>query len=196
VQRVLRGTYVRAGVALDVRVRTLAALRLAPPGSVAARATAAVLLGGVVPHGPGVHLRVPSGQRRRPAVDARVRRYDLSWPELRLAVEYDGRQHAQSQRQWERDVERREELDLDGWLVLSKGVYREPERTLDRVVAALRARGVRARVTSDEWRLLFPGRDRGRVAPERARIAPRGLGSGRMEPEAAVLASCRVQARI
>ena len=274
VQRVLRGTYVRAGVALDVRVRTLAALRLAPPGSVAARATAAVLLGGVVPHDPGVHLRMPSGQRRRPAVDARVRsgplpralvggipvttaedtfvdlagelglvdlvvlgdslvrrgrttpeslvaavarqrgrharharraaglvrtgvdspmesrlrmllvlaglpepavnhieyddwgrwvrRYDLSWPELRLAVEYDGRQHAESQRQWERDVERREELDLDGWrivVVLSKGVYREPERTLDRVVAALRARGVRARVTSDEWRLLFPGRD-------------------------------------
>lgn len=272
VQRVMRGTYVRAGVALDVRVCALAALRLAPPGSVAARATAAVLLGGVVPYDPGVHLRMPSGQRRRPAVHARVRsaplaharvggvpvttaedtfldlagelglvdlvvlgdslvrrgrttpetlvtaaaglrgrhapgarraaalvragvdspmesrlrmllvlaglpepvvnhveydewgrwvrRYDLSWPGLRLAVEYDGRQHAESQRQWERDVERREELDLDGWrvvVVLAKGVYREPERTLDRVVAALGARGVRARIRSDEWRLHFPG---------------------------------------
>jgi hypothetical protein len=87
-----------------------------------------------------------------------VRRYDLSWPALRLAVEYDGRQHAQSQRQWERDVERREELDTEGWrivVVLAKGVHREPERTLDRVVGALRARGERARVTSDEWRLHF-----------------------------------------
>ena len=271
VQRVLRGAYVRAGVELDVRVRALAALRLAPPGSVVARATAAVLLGGVVPHDVRVHLRIPSGQLRLPTVDARVRtgrrahgvvrgipvttaedtfldlvgelglvdlvvlgdslvrrgrttpehlaaaaarqtgrrarlaqraaglvragvdspmesrlrmllvlaglpepvvdhieydgwgrwvrRYDLSWPELRLAVEYDGRQHAESQRQWERDVERREELDLDGWrivVVLAKGVYREPERTLDRVATALRARGVRARVTSDEWRLHFP----------------------------------------
>ncbi|MGO4341324.1 DUF559 domain-containing protein [Pedococcus sp. 2YAF34] len=273
VQRVLRGTYVSAGVELDARVRALAALRLAPTGSVAARATAAVLLGAVVPHDTRVHLRMPAGQLRLPGVDARVRRgrrphalvrgvpvttaedtfvdltaeldlvdlvvlgdslvrrgrtsperlvavaarlrgrharlarraagfvragvdspmesrlrmllvlaglpepavnhiecdewgrwlrrYDLSWPELRVAVEYDGRQHAESQRQWERDVERREELDLDGWrivVVLSKGVYREPERTLDRVVAALRARGVRARVTSDEWRLHFLGR--------------------------------------
>jgi hypothetical protein len=273
VQRVLRGAYVRAGIELDVRVRALAALRLAPPGSVAARATAAVLLGGVVPHDTRVHLRMPSGQLRLPAVDARVRtgrrahavvrgipvttaedtfvdlaaeldlvdlvvlgdslvrrrrttperlaaaaarlagrrarlarraagivragvdspmesrlrmllvlaglpepvvnhieydewgrwvrRYDLSWPALRVAVEYDGRQHAESQRQWERDVERREELDLDGWrivVVLAKGVYREPERTLERVVTALRARGVRVRVTSDEWRVHFAGR--------------------------------------
>ncbi|MFC8501918.1 DUF559 domain-containing protein [Pedococcus sp. NPDC057267] len=90
-----------------------------------------------------------------------VRRYDLSYPELKLAVEYDGRQHAESQRQWERDVERREDLDVEGWrvvVVLAKGVHREPERTLDRVVAALVAQGRPARVTSDEWRLHFPVR--------------------------------------
>ena len=89
-----------------------------------------------------------------------VRRYDLSYPDLRLAVEYDGRQHAQSQAQWERDVERREELDTEGWrivVVLAKGIYREPDGTLDRVVSALRARGQCAAVLSDEWRLHFRG---------------------------------------
>lgn len=89
-----------------------------------------------------------------------VRRYDLSFPEQRLAVESDGRQHAESQRQWERDVERREELDHDGWrivVVLARGIYREPERTLDRVVAAMRAAGVRGSIRSTEWRLYFPG---------------------------------------
>ena len=87
-----------------------------------------------------------------------VRRFDLSFPEQRLAIEYDGRQHAQSQRQWERDVERREELDQDGWrivVVLAKGIYREPGRTLDRVVAAMRAAGVQGSMRSDEWRLHF-----------------------------------------
>ena len=62
-----------------------------------------------------------------------VRRFDLSYPAVRVAVEYDGRQHAESDRQWQRDVERREELDNDGWrivVVLAKGIYREPDRTL------------------------------------------------------------------
>jgi hypothetical protein len=90
-----------------------------------------------------------------------VRRYDLSFPECRLAIEYDGRQHAESQRQWERDVERREELDNDGWrivVVLAKGIYREPGETLRRVVTAMRAVSIQASITSDEWRLHFPGR--------------------------------------
>jgi hypothetical protein len=89
-----------------------------------------------------------------------LRRYDLSFPEHRLAIEYDGRQHAESTKQWERDVERREELDLERWrivVVLSKGIYREPRRTLDRVVRAMADQGMRAAVTSDEWRLHFAG---------------------------------------
>jgi hypothetical protein len=88
------------------------------------------------------------------------RRFDLAYPEHRLAVEYDGRQHAESQQQWEHDVDRREGLDTDGWrlvVVLAKGIYKEPERTLERVTAALREVGVRRGVTSDEWRLHFPG---------------------------------------
>jgi hypothetical protein len=88
------------------------------------------------------------------------RRFDLSFPEHRLAIEYDGRQHAETQEQSEHDVDRREELDTDRWrlvVVLAKGIYREPGRTLDRVVAAMRDVGMAARVTSDEWQLHFPG---------------------------------------
>jgi hypothetical protein len=90
-----------------------------------------------------------------------ARRFDLSYPEARLAIEYDGRQHAQSQAQWERDVDRREGLDRDGWrlvVVLSKGIYREPAATLTRVTDAMRACGIAGAVTSDEWRRYFPGR--------------------------------------
>ncbi|GAA2739587.1 hypothetical protein GCM10009867_36270 [Pedococcus aerophilus] len=70
VQRVLHGVYVRAGVTVDVRVRTLAALRLAPAGTVAAGSTAAVLLGGVVPPDHRIHLRLPHGQLRRKGTEA------------------------------------------------------------------------------------------------------------------------------
>ena len=100
------------------------------------------------------HIEFGEGGRWR-------RRFDLSFPAHRLAIEYDGRQHAESARQWERDVARREGLDRDGWrlvVVLAKGIYRESAQTLDRVVAAMRACGMRARVDSDEWRLHFPGR--------------------------------------
>jgi hypothetical protein len=88
------------------------------------------------------------------------RRFDLAYPSHRLAVEYDGRQHADSPRQWERDVERREELDTDGWrlvVVLAKGIYREPARTLERVQDAMAAVGLPGRVTSGEWKQHFPG---------------------------------------
>ena len=90
-----------------------------------------------------------------------VRRFDLSYPTARLAIEYDGRQHAESQVQWEHDIDRREGLDHDGWrlvVVLSKGIYREPAVTLDRVVAAMRVCGLTASVASDEWMRYFPGR--------------------------------------
>lgn len=89
------------------------------------------------------------------------RRFDLSYPEHRLAIEYDGRQHAESRAQWEHDLERREDLDADGWrlvVVLANGIYREPARTLERVVSAMRDVGMSALVSSDEWRVHFPSR--------------------------------------
>lgn len=77
--------------------------------------------------------------------DGRLRfRLDLSYPDLRLAVEYDGRQHAESDRQWSWDVRRREHLDGLGWrlLVIRSGdMYRTPWQTVQRIAAVLAERG-------------------------------------------------------
>lgn len=91
-----------------------------------------------------------------------LRRYDLSWPGVRVIVEYDGRLHAASVEQWERDLERREEIDDSEWrilVVVSSGIYRSPGRTVARVHALLRARGLPGLASRprDDWRPHFPG---------------------------------------
>jgi REase_MTES_1575 len=87
-------------------------------------------------------------------------RFDLCYLDQRLIVEYDGRQHADSPEQWERDIYRREDLERMGCrllIVTSRGVYNEPDRTLERVRAALRERGVRVPSRfKNEWRRHFP----------------------------------------
>ena len=91
-----------------------------------------------------------------------LRRYDLSWPSVRVIVEYDGRQHIEREQNWESDLERREAIDDDGWRILvvtSRGIYREPQRTVMRVWRLLRSRrlaGVPGR-PGDAWRPHFPG---------------------------------------
>ena len=90
-------------------------------------------------------------------------RLDLSYPDLRLVVEYDGRQHAVDVGQWGHDLDRREWFDDEKWRVLivtSKGIYREPERTLQRIHKALAERGCPGlpRRLSDAWRPYFPAR--------------------------------------
>lgn len=92
-----------------------------------------------------------------------LRRLDLSYPEQRLMVEYDGRQHVEIINQWEGDLDRREEFDDTGWKILvvtAKGIYKEPWRTLERVHRNLIERGHPSlpRQLSDEWRVHFPGR--------------------------------------
>ena len=78
-------------------------------------------------------------------------------------VEYDGRQHREDLAQWDHDVERGEWFDDDGWKhvpVFSWGIYRRPDRTLERVLKALRERGCREIPTrlSDDWRPHVPVR--------------------------------------
>ena len=103
-----------------------------------------------------------------PVVDVAIRdeggrvvyRLDLGYPQVRVAVEYDGRQHAENTAQWRWDVRRREELESDGWrlvVVLAGDIYREPARTLARVVAALGERGMRVGVRGTQWQRYFPG---------------------------------------
>ncbi len=92
-----------------------------------------------------------------------AKRFDLSYPELLLIIEHDGRQRAEDDRQWGRDIERREELDTDGWrliVVRSTGIYTEPGRTLERIMDAMRERRARGmpRTLNREWERYFPGR--------------------------------------
>lgn len=89
-----------------------------------------------------------------------LRRYDLSYPAARVAVEYDGRHHAESVRQWQRDLERREVMDDSGWrlvVVTARGLYSDPGDTVRRVHRLLRARrlpGVPAE-PEQRWRAHF-----------------------------------------
>lgn len=72
------------------------------------------------------------------------RRFDLWYPDARLIVEYDGRQHAEDAGQWLGDLDRREELDDEDLRILvvtARGVFVEPARTLERVRRNLIARG-------------------------------------------------------
>ncbi len=90
-----------------------------------------------------------------------LRRFDLSYPQVRLIIEYDGRQHIERIAQWGSDLDRREEFDRDDWrivVVTSEGIYKDPARTIRRVRSALRDRGVHVRATSDAWRAHFPPR--------------------------------------
>jgi hypothetical protein len=60
-------------------------------------------------------------------------RFDLCYPEYKLIIEYDGRQHAFDAEQWGHDLDRREWLDQDGWrilIVVSDGIYANPLRAL------------------------------------------------------------------
>lgn len=91
-----------------------------------------------------------------------VRRFDLCWPEVRVIVEYDGRHHVERVEQWESDLERREEIDDQGWIlvVVAAGIYTDPGRTVERILGLLRARGLPdlPERPSEDWRPHFPGR--------------------------------------
>ena len=67
-------------------------------------------------------------------VDGRLLyRFDLSCPDLKILVEYDGRQHREDLDQWDHDTDRRDWLDAHGWVhvqVLSRGSYRDPAKTV------------------------------------------------------------------
>jgi hypothetical protein len=91
------------------------------------------------------------------------RKYDLCWPEIKLIVEYDGRQHVERIEQWESDVARREAIDDSGWriiVILAADIYKTPGETLakiHRVLLDRRLAGVPKQLT-DRWRPHFPGR--------------------------------------
>ena len=71
----------------------------------------------------------------RDTFGAVIRRFDLYYADVRVLVEYDGRQHAEDPDQYDHDIYRREELDDGEWrivVVTAKGIYARPEETLQR----------------------------------------------------------------
>ena len=87
-----------------------------------------------------------------------VRRIDLGYRDHRLGIEYDGRQHAESTRQWQGDIRRREEFDALGWRIITivaADLYRTPSGTLERIVDAMRAQGMRVPRLSHGWCAYF-----------------------------------------
>lgn len=87
-------------------------------------------------------------------------RFDLSYPALKLIIEYDGRQHAEDSRQWLSDLKRREQLDATGWriiVVTKHDLYEDPESVLIRVRDALIDRGATGirRSLKTDWMRFF-----------------------------------------
>jgi very-short-patch-repair endonuclease len=161
----------------------LVGMRLVTPGQLVAACTGSTRPGARAALRAAVHVRAdvdsPMESRLRmlivlaglpePTVNHVVRdtfgvvlyRFDLSYPDLRIVVEYDGRQHRADLAQWDHDTDRKDWFDAQGWLhvpVFSRGIFRDPEKTVRRVEAALRARGaVLPRRGRDDWRAHFPG---------------------------------------
>lgn len=98
---------------------------------------------------PVAQVEVVAGGRRR--------RLDLAYPELKIAIEYDGDHHYTTEAQKHADIECEAALRAEGREVIrvvSHGIYRDPAGTV-RVVAATLGRRGRAVRTSDEWRAHF-----------------------------------------
>ena len=95
------------------------------------------------------------------------RRFDMCYLALKLIIEYDGEQHGELA-QRDSDIHRREELERLGYTlvqVTSRGIYRDPARTLRRVADALRdAGGHPPGRWRPEWKQHFPERFAGNGA--------------------------------
>jgi hypothetical protein len=98
---------------------------------------------------------------RDPETGDWLRRCELAYKELKLAIEYEGRHHRDGDDIWAADIERREDLDHDAWRivqVISDGLFKTPLRTLQ---AHRRGQGrpwsTSVRCFRDEWKRYFPG---------------------------------------
>jgi hypothetical protein len=68
---------------------------------------------------------------------------DLAYPELRIAIEYEGEHHLLDPEQWARDIERYDRLREAGWVVIrvtKTELFRSPNLLIARVRRARAAR--------------------------------------------------------
>jgi hypothetical protein len=135
-------------------VRAAGLVRAAVDSPMESRLRMLIVLAGLPE--PTVNHRIEDGLRL-------LYRIDLSFPDVRLAIEFDGRQHVEKEAQWESDVLRREDLEADGWtfvVVTGTQLYTSPDAVLARVMAAMRSKGLPVRAhPRPEWKRYFVGRD-------------------------------------
>lgn len=69
---------------------------------------------------------------------------DLSYPGLRIAIEYDGEVHRTDRRTWSRDIRRRRALEAHGWVMVTwtAADLRDPTSALRHLRAQIARRGV------------------------------------------------------
>jgi hypothetical protein len=92
-----------------------------------------------------IDSELPDPEPQIPVFDRRgrvVAHADLGYRRWKIAIEYEGRQHAE-QRQFSRDLTRYSLMAADGWLTLRFGAADLGRRStvIDRVAGALRSRG-------------------------------------------------------
>lgn len=69
---------------------------------------------------------------------------DLAYPELKIAIEYEGDQHRTSPEQWQRDIDKHEQLASAGWRVIRVSrvhVLGDAPQLVHRLRAVLNTRG-------------------------------------------------------
>lgn len=135
-------------------LRAAVNLRPSARGIRAARSTAAVVRpGSESPMESLLRWAILADGLPEPAVNARVlddggwlARADLSYPEQRIAIEYQGDHHRSDKRQWRGDITRTRSLQSAGWLVIlaSADDLARPHSILASVRAGLTDRGWRA----------------------------------------------------
>ena len=112
-----------------------------------------------------VFAGLPEPETNRDALDEAggwIARPDLSYPLLRIAIEYDGEDHrADAQRS--KDIRRREAYDREGWrvvVVTARDFFAFPSQTLLRIWLVLRERRHPAlpREIGEGWRPYFDPR--------------------------------------
>lgn len=166
---ILGDSLVHVGVATEAELIRAAGSVTGRGGALAREAAQLVRAGSQSPMETRVRLMFRFAGLPEPTTQLRVgdadRTYylDLAWPELKVAAEYDGRQHAESPRQWGHDLGRREWLDGNGWRLVvlrAPDVYDEPWATILRVQHVLATRGYESSWRSPPALFTehFPGR--------------------------------------
>ena len=163
---------VRRGRTTPARLEPIAAEWSGPRSSAAQRAAHLVRPGVVSPPESRLRMLVVLGGLPEPTVNHIIRdpetgdplrRFELAYQDLRVAIEYEGRQHRDDHEIWAADIDRREEMDRRTWRIvqiISSGLFDNPLRTLQRIDQARIDRGAApTRAFAEEWRRFFPGRE-------------------------------------